>query len=370
MAQWKDKSRKHWLYQFKFKGQRHTGRGFKDRGEARDAEIDHRKRLKLAVTENALIPQTGGMGFKEVAYEYLDDARRKFAKKTYDFKAMVCTNFIAHLEGDLPIGEITFKHVKEYLKTRPSNHNWNAHRKDLHTVFAFAKKYHYISFNPVGDVDKMPHTPAKKKLLSAELVSKMIDACDPESERPLFLAVLHSLGRVDELLRLTWNDVDFERTQLTLWTRKRKDGALEADSMPMNRELARVMVDLYNKRLQDEWVFFNPKTKTRFARRPKFMRSLCKRIFDPACKRLDDYAGPLYGFHDLRHFMASFLAAKGKGSIKDFQRLLRHKESRTTEIYLHQLSDNLRSVVEDAEVFKVDVPLDVPLTKKGTSRPH
>lgn len=360
MTQWKDKQRSHWLYQFKHKGVRHTGRGFNSRDEAREEEVKHRKRLKDQNRETASTHQMEGMGFREVAYEYLDEAKRDFVKKTYDFKAMVCKLFLKSLGGDMPIDEITPVHVKEYLKTRPSNNNWNAHRKDLHTVFEYAKDTKYITVNPVAEVKKRSHTPARKKPLTPKIVAAMIDACDPVEERPLFTAVLHSLGRIDELLRLTWDDVDFERRQLTLWTRKRKDGALEVDAMPMNAELYKVMRYLYETRTQTRWVFLNPKTGTRYNRRPKMMPSLCKRVFAPDCKSLPEYRkkklGPIYGFHQLRHFMASFLAAKGKGSLKDFQRLLRHKEARTTEIYLHTLSDNLRSVVADAEVFKVDVP--------------
>jgi integrase len=59
--------------------------------------------------------------------------------------------------------------------------------------------------------------------------------------------------------------------------------------------------------------------------------------------------GPIFGFHTLRHFMASYMADQGKWSTKTLQRLLRHKEVRTTEIYLHALGDGLREAAQGVE---------------------
>ena len=162
---------------------------------------------------------------------------------------------------------------------------------------------------------------------------------DPVEERPLFLVVLHLLGRIDEALRLTWADVNLENRTVILWTRKRKGGAYEADPMPMNEDLYVVLQDLWKRRKQNRWVFYNEKTGTRYMHRPKMMRSLCKR------------AGiyPHFGFHALRHFMASWLSDREKQSTKSVQRLLRHKEQRTTEIYLHSVDESQRAAMKTVE---------------------
>jgi len=365
MTQWKDKSRNHWRYQFKYKGQRYGGRGLLSRDEAKAEEVAHKARLKKEAKKEASIRQIDGTAFKKVIYEYLDDAKLKFSSATHKYKVTTYKRFyeflLKYVPGstkgtDILIESIASKHVKDFLKTRPSANSWNTYRKDIGALFAYAIKHHYTDYNPIKDIDKLPHSAKRKGALTADMVTSMIEACDPENERPLFMVVLHSLGRIDEILRLTWADVNFDRRQFILWTRKRKGGTLESDVMPMNNEIFKTLEQLHNIRTQDEWVFFNAKTGTRYMHRPRFMKSLCKRVFAPECKSLKEYTGPAFGFHDLRHFMASFIAAQGKGSIKDYQRLLRHKEVRTTEIYLHQIGDNLRSLVEDAEVFKAGVP--------------
>jgi len=47
-----------------------------------------------------------------------------------------------------------------------------------------------------------------------------------------------------------------------------------------------------------------------------------------------------YGFHALRHFMASYLMDEENVSLKTVSGLLRHKNVRTTEIYLHSVDQS------------------------------
>ena len=154
----------------------------------------------------------------------------------------------------------------------------------------------------------------------------MVISADPDEERPFILTILHTLARVDEILRLTWQDVNFQRRYVRLWTRKRKDGSWEADELYMNDDLYKVLKGLWSKRKQDNWVFYNERTGKRYMRRPKLMRSLCKR------------AGIKYfGFHSLRHAMATLLEDQEKVGTATVSGILRHKSVRTTEIYLHKI---------------------------------
>ncbi|MBC2712898.1 MAG: site-specific integrase [Desulfosarcina sp.] len=344
MGFYRDPKRKDWVYRFQFRGNQYGGRGYKTKGAAVTAREDHRKKLNAEPA-----PEKTATAFSVVANEYLDEANRRFAKKTYQGKGYCYRIFMESLGGDRPITDISSVDVDRFLKTRPSNNNFNVHRKDLLALFHFARKRKYIMENPVNDIDKMPHTPGRKVIPTEEQVIALILVADPVDEKPLLLTILHTLARVDEILRLTWEDINFERKTVTLWTRKRKGGAYEADPMPMNKDLHGTLKALFKKREQTTWVFLNPKTMTRYTRRPKLMKGLCMRAFDPACKKLADYTGPVFGFHALRHFAASLLADREKFSTKTVQKLLRHKESRTTEIYLHTLGDGMREAAATLE---------------------
>jgi len=154
-----------------------------------------------------------------------------------------------------------------------------------------------------------------------------------------------TMARVDEILRLTWLDVNFEHQTVSLWTRKRKDGNMESDLIPMNDDLKEILMRRWKSKTQTEWVFYNEKTKTRFNRRPKFMPGLCKR------------AGitPPIGFHSLRHFMASYLADRQKVSKMTISQLLRHRSLGTTEIYLQSIGEGVRAAMDAVDGLFTDV---------------
>ncbi len=52
-----------------------------------------------------------------------------------------------------------------------------------------------------------------------------------------------------------------------------------------------------------------------------------------------------FGFHAIRHHVASVLNASGQASTKDIQALLRHRRQSTTEIYLHVIGNRLYDVI-------------------------
>ncbi len=152
--------------------------------------------------------------------------------------------------------------------------------------------------------------------------------------RPFLLVLFHTLGRVGEIFRLKWSDINFERQEFCLWTRKRRGGNWEGDWLPMNEDLERVLRNLWKKRTQDEWVFLSHRTGTRFVDRYDMFRRICKRA---GVRR--------YSYHTIRHFVASFLYDKMKRPISEISKLLRHTNVQTTERYLQLVAPHLRDTM-------------------------
>ena len=368
MGLWKDKTRKDWRYAFQCLGQRYAGGGFQTKREAATAREGRRKEIKETQ------PAETVMAFSDLSNKYLDHAERKFVPDTYKRKAFACKRFIAS-QGDLPIDQITPLHIHTYLSTLPTNSSYNEHREELSTVFNWIKKTYSAQLpflvNPCIAVDRMPEICKEKDIPTEEELLRIIAAAKPGDEKDLVLCCVHLLGRIDEILRLRWHeDINFEKRIVTLWTRKRKDGAYQSNPMPMDDALYAILRQRWKDRKQEKWVFFNPrggaeKTGDRYFHRPKVMESICKRAgITPIGKgRRTLWRGkdkgkvveaPLYfGFHSLRHFTATYLADQEQISLKTVSGLLRHKNLRTTEIYLHHLDPSHKAAISKMdELFK------------------
>jgi integrase len=314
-----------WRYLFRHQGKMYGKSGFKTKKAARTAMEERRAEVtKDSKTE----PKDSALS--SLVVEYLDANQGKLAEKTWRYKQFVFNNFLAHA-GDFPLDDITSLIVNNYLKTRPSGYNANFHRKDLAALFSWGMKHGLCQHNPVTAVEKFKENQKPSLIPTPEEVAKVWEAAG--EYLPLLMVVAHTMGRRGEILRLRWDDVNFREKKITLWTRKRRSGNLEPDTLPMSEELYQVLQELYNQRTQDEWVFLNPKTGTQFKSRPKVMHTVCKR------------AGVRhFGFHTLRHYTPSDLLEQGV-SMKTLQRLLRHTQLRTTERYLHSVGDELRAAV-------------------------
>jgi integrase len=142
------------------------------------------------------------------------------------------------------------------------------------------------------------------------------------------------MARSIEINQLTWDDVDFDRKCVTLYTRKKKGGNRTPRKVPMTERLFQILQRRYRSRDPElPWVFwhsyFSKKTgqmeRGPYQDRKKFMKTLCRK------------AGVRYfRFHALRHSGASLMDLNhvDLGSI---QRILGHENRRTTEIYLHSI---------------------------------
>jgi integrase len=332
MGLWRDKTRGDWRYRFDFLKKAYAGGGFATKGEARAAREERRKEVKSA----ALEPVTG-MVFSEVASQYLDWSERKHVKKTYEYKAMVFSSFITD-RGDPPIDQITLGTIHAYLSTRPSNHNYNVHRKELSSLFNWSIKHlGEPKVNPCVNLDKMPEQKHKKEIPTYQEFLRLLAAAGP-GERELLLILAYTMARIDEALRLTWQDVSFERKIVTLWTRKNAAGEWKERAIPMNKDLEVVLAGLWKSRKQEQWVFYNEKEGTRYNRRPKLMKGLCTRAgIKP------------YGFHAIRHFSGTYAHDVLKVPTGVLSGILGHEEKRTTEIYLHSIDEAARDAMTRME---------------------
>lgn len=326
MSIWKDEYGR-WRYRFERNKIPYSERGFLTMREAQAAEANRKKEVakgKLNINQ--------GTAFAEAADTYLDFVQRSMERETYRQKLRIYQNFLSMFPG-IVIHTVTPKEITAYLKTCKTNDAYNRHRKELSALFEYSKNIlGLVSVNPVAVISKLPHTPKKKYIPTEKEILSLLMACDPHTdERDLLLCIMLTVARVDEILRLKWEDVNFEKRILSKYTKKSADHSYVSIPVPINDDLYAVLWQMWQNRTQDTYVFYNKRNKDRYYSRPKFMKGLCKK------------AGiePHFGFHTLRHYMASLMADKMKVSTKTIQQFLGHQSMKTTEIYLHSLDTSM-----------------------------
>jgi integrase len=345
MASWKDPRTKKYRYRFEFQGKRYNKGPFPTKKAARTAEAEHRARLEKGqepAPETISEPKPSDSGYETLDLEelmvmYLQFAERKLGAVSLRYRKTVFRRFLKH-QGDVAVAAITAEMIENYLLKTSTNNQFNKERTELMVLFSWAYKRHHIPNNPVTLVEKLGVDQRKKVIPTPQEMKKILMAAG--KDRPLIQVLLHTLARIDEVLRLKWEDINWERHEIRLWTRKRRGGAWQFDWLPMNEELEGVLRVLWQKREQEEWVFFNSMTGTRYLYRPKLMKTICKT------------AGvKTYGFHTIRHFAASYLYDKMRRPLPEISKLLRHTNYQTTERYLQLVDPNLRETMRLLEGF-------------------
>lgn len=258
----------------------------------------------------------------------------------------------------LKCGEISTDMVQDFLIKR-SKMSPNASNKDLvalRTLFNYGVQKKWCSNNPT---DGIPFFPVEKKFKYVppkEHVLKVISTANPKDQAYLW-TFKETMGRMSEINRMTWDDVNLPEKYVVLYTRKKKDRGLTPRKVPMTEKLFEVLSDLNrNRRRNIPWVFWHKywdKKKKKnvigpYQSRSKIMKTLCTS------------AGVKYfRYHAFRHFGASTLD-NANVNIGAIQRILGHESRSTTEIYLHSIGDAER---EAMKIFE-------QVTKNPHTNPH
>jgi integrase len=171
----------------------------------------------------------------------------------------------------------------------------------------------------------------------------------PLLERTLVIVTAATGLRISECLGLQWQDVDADgqkihvtRTWLKGQVRKPKSRA-SAKPVPMTPLLAQFIREWQRETpygTPTDWVF--PSFKLR-GKKPRTGSVMAQSYLRPAAEKMgvlgaEDHRR--FGFHNLRHSLATFLVTQTETDPKTVQALLRHAHVRTTlDLYTHANQD-------------------------------
>ncbi|MFZ5570927.1 MAG: tyrosine-type recombinase/integrase [Thermodesulfobacteriota bacterium] len=352
---------KSWRYDFVLSGMRYTQAGFKNKREARQAEATRREEIQnpKIQTEEPAIPTD--MAFLDLVNHRLDYVKAYNSERHYSDHIYLAKRWIKQW-GKCKCGDITPASIQEFLLKRfrkTSGYTANKDLRMLRALFNFAMHptREWMQRNPTRGIAFFPVEKKIKYVPPKEDVLKVISAADTDTQDYLWTIAL-TMGRMSEINRLTWQDVNLETRSVILYTRKKRGGHLTPRKIPMCGSLYDIMRRRYeNRDGMKPWVFwhryFDRKSRSwidkRYKDRSQIMRYLC------------DKAGVRYfRFHALRHFGASMLDQENI-PIGSIQRILGHENRTTTEIYLHSIGNAERDAMSVFDRhFSGDVSKKVP----------
>ena len=273
---------------------------------------------------------------KDFIAEYLNYAKGNKAIQSYQRDELTLRHFVEFIKVDR-LGSITPSQLEAYKAhrgekgTKPSTLN-----RELNTIKAMFNKamaWGALAKNPAQSVRKLKETRRKIRYLSSEEVQILLAAAG-DRLRPVIETFLHTGFRRDELIHLTWADVDFKNRVLSVQAKDSwhpKD--YETRHIPMTPRLLEVLREI--PKGDDSYVFKNGGGK-----------SLDADVLSHDLLRLTRACGiKNASAHTLRHTFASHLVMSHV-DLYTVQKLLGHSSIKTTEIYAHLAPDYLKAAME------------------------
>jgi excisionase family DNA binding protein len=206
----------------------------------------------------------------------------------------------------------------------------NTYLKVLKCMFNVAITWGYTQANPVCKVRMYSEAEARRdRVLTPEEEERLLKV-SPKVLRSIILVALNTGMRRGEILQLKWEDIDLENRSFSV--KKTKSG--KPRTIPINSRLLVELLKVKRENPHSSFVFTSPKTGGPF--------KTIRKCFESACKKAEIQK---LRFHDLRRTFGSRLALAGV-DLNRIKELLGHASIKTTEIYLHADSKDMREAVE------------------------
>jgi integrase len=285
--------------------------------------------------------------FKEMMDRYMSE--HSTPKKASSERDLSSLSHLTPFFGTRPISEISPKLIYEYKNRR---RNEDASPSTINRELALMKhafnlavrEWEWIKENPVTRVSMEKEPPSRDRWLTCEEEEALLSV-SPQWLKEIIIFAIESGCRREEILSLTWKDVDIFKKVVTIFANKTGDRrtiplTTKAFDVLKSKEKARIKTGLIKR---EDFPFSHPgRQKVNFhALRWAFEKALRK-------AKIEDFR-----FHDLRHTFASRLAQQGVDPYT-IQKLMGHKTFTTTARYSHHCAESLRSGINALEDYRLE----------------
>lgn len=254
----------------------------------------------------------------QAAHEYIEYARLRLSKKTYEFYRTYTLPFLQYANAR-KLEHITEKQLTDYINARVasgiSQRTANHTIKVIRQFLEWCVKRNYIKANPVKTTKLVKIDVGPPKFLSKAEINAIIQESSGETLEAAVITAIYTGLRMSELFRLTRADIDLKAQTITVRQAKSKRFRVVPIHPDIGAILERAAIP--------------------------FDRTNERRVF----KRIKRKAGlPDIGWHTFRHTFASHLVMSGV-DITTVSKLLGHADIATTQIYAHLSDDHVKDSI-------------------------
>jgi len=206
----------------------------------------------------------------------------------------------------------------------------NRYKAAISGVYNYGVNEYDLPTNIVKKIKSFRESAGRIRYLSDSELKSLLQACRASNWERLYALVLMAIttgARQNELLLLTWDDIDFKLKRATLHQTKN----YEKRVLPITNE---VIVELLPFRQPGNQLLFPSKNlpSKPFVFRKHWLTALEKAEITN------------FRFHDLRHTCASYLAQNG-ATLLEIAEVLGHKQLSVTQRYAHLCIDHKAKLV-------------------------
>ena len=211
----------------------------------------------------------------------------------------------------------------------------NRYHASLSVVLNYAVRVlEWLEVNPMNKIPKLPEPRGRVRYLDPDELKRLENACKESTNNllyPIVMLAITSGARKNEILNLTWDDVDLNAKRAIL--HDTKNG--ERRTLPIVEPALSLLQGLEKNRKTSKYVFPSR----------EFNGAHPANIHASWYAALEKAEITNFRFHDLRHTAASYFAMGGAtmGEIAD---ILGHKTLQMTKRYSHLSDHHKQSVVE------------------------
>jgi len=204
-----------------------------------------------------------------------------------------------------------------------------------HAFTIAVKEWMWLDDSPMRKVTKPKEPRGRVRFLTDDERKRLLESCKKAESKFLYEMVVLALStgmRHGEILRITWDDVNFEKGYLIL--HETKNG--ERRRVPLMGHAFDIIKALYEQRDISNALLFPYYKKTK-VNKPVYIRNAWLNALKTAA--IKDFR-----FHDLRHSAASYLAMNG-ATLAEIAEVLGHKTLSMVKRYAHLSEAHTSKVV-------------------------